>query len=120
MSTLRLFAAVILASVVATPVLAQAVISEPGYCAQFYPTANCNNEVRATPTPIRTGVATEAAGAQSRRQTRPLALYGSGRPGIGRKPEAHALITHADRRLPARPRECSGPFFTDGADSIRE
>jgi len=45
MSTLKLFAAAILAaSVVATPVLAQAVISEPGYCAQFYPTANCNNE----------------------------------------------------------------------------
>ena len=44
MSILKLFAAAILASVVATPVLAQAVISEPGYCAQFYPTANCNNE----------------------------------------------------------------------------
>jgi len=41
--TLRLFAAAILASVVATPALAQAVVSEPGYCAQFYPTANCNN-----------------------------------------------------------------------------
>ena len=44
MSTLKLFAAAILATGVATPVLAQAVISEPGYCAQFYPTANCNNE----------------------------------------------------------------------------
>ena len=44
MSALRLFAAAILASVLTTPVLAQAVISEPGYCAQFYPTANCNNE----------------------------------------------------------------------------
>ena len=45
MSTLKLFAAAILAaSVVATPVLAQAVMSEPGYCAQFYPTANCNND----------------------------------------------------------------------------
>jgi len=44
MSILKLFAAAILASLVATPVLAQAVISEPGYCAQFYPTANCNNE----------------------------------------------------------------------------
>ena len=44
MSTLKLFAAAILASVVATPVLAQAVISEPGYCAFFYPTANCNNK----------------------------------------------------------------------------
>jgi hypothetical protein len=28
----------------ATPVLAQRVISEPGYCAQFYPNANCQNE----------------------------------------------------------------------------
>jgi hypothetical protein len=37
MSTLKLFAVAILASVVATPVLAQAVVSEPGYCAQFYP-----------------------------------------------------------------------------------
>ena len=45
MSTLKLFAAAaILASVVATPVLPQAVNSEPRYCAQFYPTANCNNE----------------------------------------------------------------------------
>ena len=33
----------LLASVVATPVLAQAVISEPGYWAQFYPTANCQD-----------------------------------------------------------------------------
>ena len=43
MSRLKLFAAAILASVVATPVLAQAVISEPGYWAQFYPTANCQD-----------------------------------------------------------------------------
>ena len=27
----------------ATPALAQAVIEEPGYCAQFYPNANCQN-----------------------------------------------------------------------------
>jgi hypothetical protein len=26
-----------------TPALAQAVISDPGYCAQFYPSANCQN-----------------------------------------------------------------------------
>ena len=45
MSILKLFAAAILASVIATPALAQgAVISEPGYCAQFYPTANCQNK----------------------------------------------------------------------------
>ena len=28
----------------ATPLMAQRVISEPGYCAQFYPNANCQNE----------------------------------------------------------------------------
>ena len=45
MSPLKLFAAAILASVIATPALAQGtVISEPGYCAQFYPTANCQNK----------------------------------------------------------------------------
>jgi hypothetical protein len=27
----------------ATPALAQAAISDPGYCAQFYPNANCQN-----------------------------------------------------------------------------
>jgi hypothetical protein len=32
---------------VATPALAQAVMSEPGYCAQFYPNANCHGETPA-------------------------------------------------------------------------
>jgi hypothetical protein len=31
------------AAAFASPALAQAVISEPGYCAQFYPNANCQN-----------------------------------------------------------------------------
>jgi hypothetical protein len=45
MSTFRLFGAVvILSTAIATPVLAQQVISEPGYCAQFYPNANCQNK----------------------------------------------------------------------------
>ena len=44
MLRLKLFAAAILASVVATPVLAQEVISNPGYCAFFYPNANCQNK----------------------------------------------------------------------------
>jgi hypothetical protein len=45
MSHLRLLGAVaILAIAIASPVLAQAVISEPGYCAQFYPNANCQNK----------------------------------------------------------------------------
>jgi ABC-type multidrug transport system permease subunit len=33
-----------LSAVAATPALAQAVISEPGYCAFFYPYANCQNK----------------------------------------------------------------------------
>ena len=45
MSHFRLLGAVaILATAMASPVLAQAVISEPGYCAFFYPNANCQNK----------------------------------------------------------------------------
>ena len=46
MTSLKLvfFTAAILAIGLATPVRAQAVISEPGYCAFFYPTANCQNK----------------------------------------------------------------------------
>jgi hypothetical protein len=36
-------AAVAVAGVFATPVLAQAVVENPGYCAQYYPNANCQN-----------------------------------------------------------------------------
>jgi hypothetical protein len=36
-------AAAVAAAASATPALAQAVISDPGYCAQFYPDANCQN-----------------------------------------------------------------------------
>ena len=35
--------ATLVAAASATPVLAQAVIEDPGYCAQFYPNANCQN-----------------------------------------------------------------------------
>jgi hypothetical protein len=45
MSHFKLLSAVaILATAVASPVPAQQVISEPGYCAQFYPNANCQNK----------------------------------------------------------------------------
>jgi hypothetical protein len=36
-------AAAVAAASFATPALAQAVIEDPGYCAQFYPNANCQN-----------------------------------------------------------------------------
>jgi hypothetical protein len=37
-------AAVISASALAAPAMAQEVIYNPGYCAQFYPNANCQNK----------------------------------------------------------------------------
>jgi hypothetical protein len=39
-----LVAAAILASALASPAMAQQVIYNPGYCAQFYPNANCQNK----------------------------------------------------------------------------
>jgi hypothetical protein len=45
MSILRLIGAAAMLSVLgAAPALAQQVISEPGYCAFFYPNANCQNK----------------------------------------------------------------------------
>jgi hypothetical protein len=37
-------AAALLSATAATPVRAQEVIYNPGYCAQFYPNANCQNK----------------------------------------------------------------------------
>ncbi len=37
-------AAFVAASALATPAMAQEVIYNPGYCAQFYPNANCQNK----------------------------------------------------------------------------
>ena len=42
-------AAVILSSALASPVIAQQVITDPGYCAQFYPNANCQNKGPGSP-----------------------------------------------------------------------
>jgi hypothetical protein len=45
MTKLRLLgaAALVLSSALASPAMAQQVIYNPGYCAQFYPNANCQN-----------------------------------------------------------------------------
>ena len=40
---LALIGAALMAAASVTPVFAQAVIEDPGYCAQFYPNANCQN-----------------------------------------------------------------------------
>ena len=44
MSGTRLLATVTILSVISFPAMAQQVISEPGYCAFFYPNANCQNK----------------------------------------------------------------------------
>ena len=45
MSTSRLLGVMaVLSTAIVTPVTAQPVITEPGYCAQFYPNANCQNK----------------------------------------------------------------------------
>jgi BA14K-like protein len=36
--------AILATATISSPVPAQQVISEPGYCAQFYPNANCQNK----------------------------------------------------------------------------
>src|ERR1700674_1472204 len=46
MTKVRLFgaAALLVSCALASPVMAQEVIYNPGYCAQFYPNANCQNK----------------------------------------------------------------------------
>ncbi|MBI5319786.1 hypothetical protein [Bradyrhizobium sp.] len=44
MSVGKLLATVTILSVINAPAMAQQVISEPGYCAFFYPNANCQNK----------------------------------------------------------------------------
>lgn len=44
MSVGKLLGTVAILSVVSMPATAQQVISEPGYCAFFYPNANCQNK----------------------------------------------------------------------------
>jgi hypothetical protein len=44
MTKFSVLAAAVLATAMASPALAQEVIYNPGYCAQFYPNANCENK----------------------------------------------------------------------------
>ena len=44
MSRYRLLGAAVALAAMTAPAMAQQVISEPGYCAFFYPNANCQNK----------------------------------------------------------------------------
>jgi hypothetical protein len=48
-------AAAVAAAAFATPALAQAVVEDPGYCAQYYPNANCQNYGPGNPVTDPTG-----------------------------------------------------------------
>jgi hypothetical protein len=55
-------AAALLSAMAATPVTAQEVIYNPGYCAQFYPNANCQKiRDRTIPIPAITSSGTRCA-----------------------------------------------------------
>ena len=43
-SSVLMMTTAVLAAIAATPGMAQEVIYNPGYCAQFYPDANCQNK----------------------------------------------------------------------------
>jgi len=43
MNKYTIVCAALLAAAFVTPASAQAVVEDPGYCAQFYPNANCQN-----------------------------------------------------------------------------
>ena len=62
-------AAVLLSAIAAAPVTAQEVIYNPGYCAQFYPNANCQNKGPNNPYPAiisaGTGFAIRLPGARA-------------------------------------------------------
>ena len=44
MSAFRLLASAVILSLISLPAAAQQVMSEPAYCAFFYPNANCQNK----------------------------------------------------------------------------
>ena len=50
-----LLGAIALLSTLAGPASAQHVINNPGWCAQFYPNANCQNYGPGNPTPATVG-----------------------------------------------------------------
>jgi hypothetical protein len=55
----------VLAATAAPPALAQAANSEPGYCAQFYPNADCNSVGPETPGSHTTEKAVESEPAEA-------------------------------------------------------
>ena len=70
MARYRLLGAAAALAAMTAPATAQQVMGEPGYCAFYYPNANCQNKGPGTPTPIRGG---SIRGTSRRTQRRRLA-----------------------------------------------
>ena len=75
-----------------TPAMAQQVISEPGYCAFFYPNANCQNK----------GPGNPYTGDYQRRRQQP-GLYGAGQQSDGRRREKASAQIHGTHAVTAVP-----------------
>ena len=91
MLTFRLVGvAAILSAAIATPVTAQQVISEPGYCAFFYPNANCQNKGPGNP---------YTDGNYQRRaiQNRGMPPADGAADVAGKRPQKHRMVSSAAR-----------------------
>jgi hypothetical protein len=86
--TVRLFGAVAgLSAAIATTALAQEVIDEPGYCAFYYPNANCQNMGPGNPNDIN----------YRRRAAGNVAMAPAGATAIVKRPHKHRSASSAKR-----------------------
>ena len=117
-----LAAAAILASALASPAMAQQVIYNPGYCAQFYPNANCQNRDREAPTmaaatsvrpiairPIRTALGATATTAGTIQRLLAGRCRGRRRRRRGRHGGCHRHLPDRRRRIRPTQRFCLRP-----------
>ena len=97
-------AALIAAAALGTPASAQHVITNPGWCAQFYPNANCQNYGRAIPIPATTRPAEDGTAAARRWVTGSIASIG------GIIATAYVEASMLKRRPPRDKREVFEPI----------
>jgi hypothetical protein len=89
MSKFTLLGAVaVMAAAAASPALAQAANSEPGYCAQFYPNADCNSVGPETPGSRSTEKAAESEPGEAASAVAPAPVAAPKK----KKSHAHAAV----------------------------
>jgi hypothetical protein len=80
-------AVAVVSAAIATPALAQEVIDEPGYCAFYYPNANCQNMGPGNPNDIN----------YRRRAAGNVAMAPAGATAIVKRPRKHHSASSAVR-----------------------